>query len=388
MWLSTIFLSGGGWVHEIVIGWLTYTLTRDPLLTAMALGLAALPFLVAAPVGGILADRLDRRKFLVVISAVQGMVTAAFSALVVWEAIETWHIFGFALVMGLSWAISDPTRVALVADIVPRQSLVNAFALGGLAFNVTRLAVPALAGLLIASLGPGPTMLVGAALYLGAAAAIARMDLTRGEEGEPQRERALAQIVEAARYVWREPVVLALILVGALPLLLVVPFVQGLLPVYAPSIFDVGPAGLGLMMSALGVGATAGAFVIASLGNVVRSGRVLLLGLAIAVVAMAAFSFAPSLLIALLILVFLAGALTSYFILAGATLQAIVPDRLRGRVAALWVMMFGIMPLGSLLAGGLARLAGAPSATLISAVVMAALLVALSPKLVRVWRLE
>ena len=388
LWLSTLFLSGGRWVHEIVIGWLTYILTRDPLLTALALGLAALPFLVAAPVGGILADRLDRRKFLVVTSSVQGVMTAAFSALVVWEVIETWHIFAFALAMGFSWAISDPTRVAMLPNIVPRQSLVNAFALNGLAFNLTRLAVPASAGLLIASLGPGPTLLVGAALYLGAAASTARILLTREKRRESQREKALSQIVEAARYVRREPVVLALILLGALPLLLVIPFVQGLLPVYAPAVFDVGPAGLGLMMSALGVGATVGAFIIASLGNVARRGRVLLLGLALAVGAMAAFSFAPSLSIALLILMVLTGALTSYFTLAGATLQAMVPDSLRGRVAALWVMTFGVMPLGSLLAGGLARLAGAPSATLISAFVMAALLVALSPKLVRVWRLE
>lgn len=375
-------------MQELVIGWLTYHLTQDPLLTSLALGLVTLPYLLAAPVGGLLADLLDRRKFLVANLAYQAAITAGFATVVALDLTETWHIFAFIVAVGLSWAISDPTRFAIVANTVPRQNLLNAFALNGLAFNATRLVVPAVAGLLIALLGPGPTLLLASVLYLGAAVATIVMDLPRMDRQETPRRKLLAQLVEAATFVRKEPLVLALILLGGIPLLLILPFVQGLLPVYASKVFEVGPAGLGLMMSALGLGATIGTFILASLGDIAYKGRVLLLGLGLTAAAMMAFSHSPGVAPPLLILAIFAGSLTMYFAIGGAALQAIVPDSLRGRVSSISIMTWGLIPLGSLLSGGLARLLGAPSTTLIAGAAVAVLLAVVSPKLRRVWNLK
>ena len=387
-WFSTLFMSGGLWVFELVIGWLTYDLTRSPLLTSLALGLGALPYLLVAPVGGVLADRFDRRKVLLVNTAYQAVLTAGFSTLVVMGVAATWHIFAFILAIGVSSAVHDPTRFAIVPSLVPRQNLVNALALQGLAFNVTRLAVPAAAGLLIALLGPGRTLFVASALYLSAAAAVQAMALARGDQRDAAQDKPLTKLMEGARYVKTEPLILTLILLGAIPFLVVFPFVHGLLPVYAAEVFEVGPAGLGLLLSSLGLGASVGTVIIASLGDIAHKGRLILLGLVMVVASAVVFSHTPSFMSPMLVLMVMAGSLTMYFTLSGAVLYSVVPDNLWGRVSSLGVMTWGLLPLASALSGGLATLLGAPSATLIGGVFVAVLLAAFAPKLRRVWEFE
>lgn len=387
-WFSTLSMSAGTWVHEFVIGWLTYDLTRSPLLTSLALGLGALPYLLVAPLGGVLADRFDRRKVLVVNSTYQAALTAGFSTLVVTGAVEPWHIFAFILAVGVSWAIHDPTRVAIVPNTVPRQNLVNAFALNGLAFNASRLAVPAVAGLLIALLGPGSTLYLASALFLGGTAAVLRMELKREVHSETTQGNPLRQLVEATRYTLKEPIVLTLTVLTAIPMLVLFPFVHGLLPVYAAEVFEYGPTRLGLMLSALGVGASVGTITIASFGDVPHKGRFLLLGLALVIVSMVVFSRIGHAVSPLPVLMVMAGSLTTYFTLSGAAMHAIIPDELRGRVSAIGVMTWGFLPLGSIVSGGLAARFGAPSATLIAGLFVAVVLAAFAPKLRRVWQIE
>ena len=111
LWVSTLGIGGGFWVQQLIVGWLTYSLTRSPLLTSLALGLEALPFLLGGPIGGILADQWDRRRLLMAVSAYQAAVTAGFSVVVLLDRVETWHIFAFVLAMGSSWAVSSPARL-------------------------------------------------------------------------------------------------------------------------------------------------------------------------------------------------------------------------------------------------------------------------------------
>jgi MFS family permease len=202
-------------LQQVVVGWLTYDVTRSPLLTVLAMGLASLPHLLVAPFGGVLADRWDRAKLLAGAYVYNGIVTAGFSAAVVSGRIEAWHIFVFIMAMGLSQSISHPTRLALVPRIVPREYLLNAFAVSMLTSSVARMAVPAAAGLLIVLLGPGQTLLLGGTLYLAAAVALGTISL-----GQPVQRRAgpgsvVRDLVDGARYVSREPVLLAVIRLGA-----------------------------------------------------------------------------------------------------------------------------------------------------------------------------
>ena len=385
MWASTLLSSGALWIHQLVIGWLTFNLTRSPLLTSFALGASTLPYLVS-PLVGVFIERWDRSKLLSAVSAYQAAVTAGFSVVVILGRIETWHIFAYVLAIGVSWAVYDPTKFAMIPSIVPKQGIVNALALNALAFNAMRLVLPAAAGVLVVVAGVGPTMLIGAVLYAGATVAMLVIDLPRADGTPKPRTRPLAQLVEGARYVRREPVLLALFTLGVLPFLLIIPFVHSLTPVYASEVLNFGPAGLGLMISAIGLGATAGTLVLASLGEIRRKGRVLLIGFGVVIAAMIVFSRSPSLAPPLPVLVLLGGGLTVYFALGGAMLQSIVPDELRGRVASLAVTTIGLVPVGALLSGGIAELLDAPSATLIAGVTVAALLAALSPMVRRVWR--
>ena len=231
-------------------------------------------------------------------------------------------------------------------------------------------------------------MLLASALYLAAAMitlALTQLPSQRRETGGAPRTKALTLFAESARYVKNEPVVLVLILLGGIPFLLVFPFIHGLMPVYASEVFGMGPAGLGLMMSAIGVGAVVGTIILASMGNVRNKGRVLLLALTLQIAAMVLFSRSPTVAPAIPVLMVLAGAMSVYFHVGIAMIQEVVPDNLRGRVSSLSLMAFGVLPLGSLLAGGLAQVLSAPSATLISGTALAVLLVALSPRFMSVW---
>ena len=140
LWLATVFSSAGFWLQQVVVGWLTYEVTESAFWTSLALGLDALPILLVGPLGGVLVDNFDRKRLLAVIYSYQAVVTSVFAAIVLTGNLEAWHIFVFIFVMGLSWVVSDPARMSLIANIVPRENLVNAFALNSMAFSVTRLA--------------------------------------------------------------------------------------------------------------------------------------------------------------------------------------------------------------------------------------------------------
>ena len=145
LWTATLLAGGAGWTHQVVVGWLTFYMTQSALLTSLALGLGALPFLFVGPVAGVLADGWDRRKLLALCFGYQATITAGFAGLLVVGSIETWHMFAFVLATGLSSAVLHPAMMSLLPNTVPRESLLNAFALRSLAFNATRLTVPALA---------------------------------------------------------------------------------------------------------------------------------------------------------------------------------------------------------------------------------------------------
>lgn len=364
LWLATLCSSSAYWLHQVVMGWLTYDLTHSPLLTTLVVSLDALPALVGAPLMGLMGDAWNRKKLLVVSYGYMAAALTALAILVLLDSIQPWHLLLFSLLFGLSWALADPTRMALIPNLVPRGELVNAFALNSLAFNGTRLASPALGGVLIALIGPGWSLLVEVGANV--VACVAALSV----QGVPPPRRALhltslvPELREGLRYAVREPVVLSILLLGVVPALLVYPFVAALMAVYAAEVFHVGSRGLGLLLSALGVGAVTGTVVLASFGSVPRKGR-LMLGAILAVgLASIAFSQSPWLGLSLVILVGLGSALSVFFSASSAVVQSLTPDAFRGRVAGLYMMGWGLSPLGSLLSGLLAQRFGPAWATL------------------------
>ncbi len=388
VWAATFFGSAGFWLQQIVLGWLTYNVTQSAFWTSIAMGLDALPILLAGPIGGLIADAWDRRKLLVYIFAYQTLLTIAFSAVVLLGSVEVWQIFAFIFLMGASWVVIDPVRTAMIPNIVPRHSLINAFALSSMAFSATRMAVPVAGGVLIALVGPGPTLVAMAMFPLAAVSVSLGIKATSVSGMKVRMGTAPSQILEGARYVMSNPVMMGLWLMATVPSLLVMPFVHGLMPVYAAEVFFVGSASLGILLTFIGLGSTLGAILLASLGDVKYKGRLVFFGIALTAIGMAGFSQIPSAGLALPILVVLSMGVMLVYSTSSAIVQSIVPDEYRGRVSGLYVLTWGVTPVGGLMAGALAQNLGAPLATLIASGLVALALAWFALRLQCIWRLR
>ena len=168
MWLATVIFSSGFWLQQVVIGWLAYEVTQSPLLTSVIMCLDALPILLGAPLGGVVTDHFDKRKLLAFIYCYQAILLTLFAIVIATGQIAPWHLFAFVFMMGIAWTIHDPARMSLITSIVPKEKLVNAFALNSLAFSIMRLVMPALGGLLLSSIGTWTLLLLQACLVVSA----------------------------------------------------------------------------------------------------------------------------------------------------------------------------------------------------------------------------
>ena len=386
LWLATAFSSGGFWLQQVIVGWLAYDVTRSAFWTSLALGLDALPILFVGPLGGLLVDKFDKRKLMAGIYAYQAAVTAAFAAVVLTGALQTWHIFAFIFFMGLSWVISDPARMSLIPAIVPRERLVNAFALNAMAFSVTRLAAPAIGGVLIASAGAGYALSVEVALQLGAVASVLPMRVAFSSRAALRPKEVFRDLGAGARYVLNQPVILMLFALTALPAVLVMPSIQGLMPVYAAEVFGVDARGLGLLLSAVGAGSTLGSFALASIGDLRAKGAAIVVSVLTVALATLAFSVNGLFQTAYANLMVLSGATMVFFSVSGAVIQGTVSDEFRGRVSGLYMITWGLYPIGSLASGFLADRLGAPHATQIAGVILIAAFGFGAWKFRRLWR--
>ncbi len=372
LWASTLFFSGAFWMQQVIIGWLTYELTQSALLTSLVMGLDALPILIAGPIGGLLVDRWDKRKLLTGVFVYQSLLALGFGTLVLLGDVNAWHVFGFVFLMGVGWVIADPARMALIPSIVPRHSLVNAFALNSLAFSITRLAIPAMGGALLAVAGAGAALLLQGAIVAAAAAMALGLGAFAGASQSKLNPRAaLSEILEGVRYIRENAVVLGLLLLGFIPAVLVSPFLHGLIPVYAAEVYKVGPATLGLLMSAVGAGFLTGTLALASLGDIRRKGLMIMGCIALICVSMAALALNPTITMAYPLVAIGSMGTMGFFSITSATMQSILPDGIRGRVSGIYIMTFGAMPLGNLTAGVISENMGAPTATLIACGVIA-----------------
>jgi predicted MFS family arabinose efflux permease len=366
----------------VVRSYLAYRITGS----ALALGLinlaVAVPMLLVSPLGGVIADRVEKRRLVMGGQLVLILNEAAVLVLLVTGHLQFWHLMAVVFVMGCTFPFIMPARQAIVVSIVGRQGLANAMALGMGAMNAARVVAPAAAGFLIYLLGVRSTYMVAIAVY-----AIALLAMTRVNRSPPAaREKATtmyADILEGFKYVRDDPPVRVLMLLGVVPIVLAMPF-QALLVVFAVDVWDVGSRGLGLLQAAAGLGGLAGAFYLAWWGEGHSRLRVMmtsLLGFGASL-----FLFAASPIFALgLVMVLVADVFASVFqTLNNTVVQLLIPDHVRGRVLSLMMMSFGLTPLGTVPISAIAEAFGAPVAVGSAAAVMvlvAVLFYVLSPSL-------
>ena len=374
LWLSTAFFSGGFWLQQIVIGWLAYNITQSALITSIVMGLDALPILLGAPLGGVISEKFDKKKLIIGVYIYQAILSSSFGIIVLIGQENIWNLFTFVFLMGISWTINDPCRISLLASIIPKDRLVNAFALNSMAFSIMRLVVPAVGGILIAFVGVGPLFFIQSSLILVASAVLC---FIKTEKNTAKRESFSDSIKTiypdlkfGLKFAIGQPVIVGLTFTTFLMMILIMPFVQGLMPVYAAQVFNSGPERLGLLLSAAGIGSFVATVFIASLKQIERPGKIIFLILGLIVISMISMSQNSNYYIALGIVMLLSGCMMSYFSISSATLQRFLPNDVRSRVTGLYMMVWGFIPIGSLAAGFIANVLGPQIATLTGALIL------------------
>jgi len=373
------------WLHQIVIGWLTFDMTGSAILTSIALGLDSVPTIFMTPIAGIIADRWERRYVIAVAAISMAVITLGLGIAVWLGTIEVWHIFGYALLIGIFYPLMDPAWVALMMSTVPKKSIVNAFVLNKLAGNGSRLVVPTIGGLIIVHFGPGQVLVVGATLYALTSAVVMAVTHYEVKLEENSRGSAFKQFWEGLRYVGREPIMLVLLLMTAVVTMTYLPSVNRLMPVYATDVFSLGPTGLGLLMGVGSVGSTFGMIALISIRGIGRRGRLMVVTILLASVSMVGFSLAKDLAPAMGMLLLINIFATIYWTLSEAVVMEISPSHLRGRVASLVGGSMGLTPLGSVVFGGIADVRGPRTATFAGGLVLAASIGLLFARFRQLW---
>lgn len=360
LWFGLLFSSAGQWIQQVTLGWLVYDLTGSAALLGLVNGLRAVPFLLTGPLAGVLADRVDRRGlmfwtqvFLLVLSFLFGLDTAL-------GYLQVWHVFVFTLFTGIAWSFNQPVRQSLVPEVVPREDLANAIALNSAGFNITRVVGPGLGGTMIALFGVAGNFFVQSAAYLGVALMAYQLKLppVKGRLGEAS---LLKDLNEGIRFVLTHVPLRNQMLMGLIPTVLALPYIS-IMPVFAADVLGVGPEGLGLLMSAPGVGAVVGTLLIASSPRLQSRPAILYVAAVCLGLSLVGLALTRTMVPALLVLVLIGGFQITYMSTNNTLLQLLCPDHMRGRVMSLYMLNQGLMPLGSLFAGTAAQLWGSPVA--------------------------
>jgi len=351
---QTISLSGT-WMQGVAQAWLVLKLTGSGTALGFVIALQFLPLLLVGPLGGVVADRFDKRRVLYVTQAAAGLLALTLGLLVSTDVIRLWMVYLLAAGLGCVHAVDNPTRQSFVLEMVGPADLANAVSLNSVMVNLARVVGPAIAGFLIATVGLGPCFLINAASYLAVVVALAAMRGDQLQRGIPQA-RGRGQLREGFRYVRSTPALLAPLVMMAVIGTLAYEF-QVILPLMAKFTFHGDAGTYGLMTSFMGGGAVVGGLYAASRRP--RSPTQLsLLAMVFGGVLLAA-SAAPTLVLELAALMLVGAVSISFIALGNTSLQLTARPEMRGRVMALWSVAFlGSTPVGGPIVGWVGQHAG------------------------------
>ena len=383
-WFGQIGSLVGAWMQSVALPWLVLQLGGSPLQLGLVMAFMFGPSMFLAPLGGVLADRIDKRRTLIAMNVIAMLQATALFVLALTGVVEIWHVYLLALVAGFVNAVEMPVRQSFVAELVPREDLVNAIALISTSFNLSRVVGPAVAGVTIAVFGVASNFGVNAVSYLSVILGLflIRTDALHRAERPAQFPSIRASLGEGLRYARATPTVLwPLVLLGGVAALAM--NFQTLLPLFTRNALGLDSGGYGALFATMGAGSLVGSLALAFATSQRPMLRLIIGGGA----AFLAFAFALGFVRDPLFAFPLVGAIGLSSMLMvntiNVTIQNSVPDALRGRVMALYVTVFaGTAPVGGLVAGALAQAFGAPVAFSIGAALASGVLAVVA------WRLR
>jgi MFS family permease len=360
-----LFFSGqlislvGTWMQSIAQSWLVYEMTNSSLLLGTVVFAGQSPVFLLAPVGGMVADRWHRR-YIVIATQTMAMILAFLLAiLTLTKRVTVWEVVVLAALMGVVNAFDLPTRQAFLVEMVGREDLMNAIALNSSLFNGARIIGPSIAGVLVAGIGEGWCFFANGASFIAVIVGLLMMRIER-QPAQAELASPLAHMAEGFRFVRDTAPIRALLLLLGLVSVLAMPYTV-LMPIFAARILHGNALTLGVLMGATGIGALAGALVLASRTGVRGLGRWVPIACGSFGASLILFSLSRWYLLSVLLLIPVGFSMMTQMTSTNTLIQAMVPDRLRGRTMAVYSMMFmGMAPAGALLAGALADHIGAP----------------------------
>ena len=346
----------GTWMQATAQAWLVLTLSNSASILGVIVALQALPVLIAGPYAGVIADRIDRRKLMIILQSVMGVLAAVLAALTLTGVVQVWHVAVLALLLGLNNAFENPARQAFIHQIVGDSLIRNAVTLNSVMLNAARAVGPGVAGVVLAVLGAGWCFAVNAVSFVAVVFSLVMMNTATIVREEPVK-RAKGQLREGIRYVASIPTLWIPLVMMALVGTLAYEF-QVSLSAAAKDVFDGGPQAFGFMTSAMGFGAVVGGLIVASRGTTgLRPVTIAAAGFGVTIAITAA---APNLTVAMIALFFVGWLSVTFMATGNATLQLTSEPHMRGRVMSLWSVAFmGTTPIGGPIIGAICEVAGA-----------------------------
>lgn len=367
-WTGSLVSLVGTWMQSTAQSYLVWELTGSALATGLTVLFFSLPSTVLSLLGGVVADRIDRRKLVLTTQSLFMLQSAAMTGLTLAGTIEVWQIYLLALGNGIVMAFDSPGRQSMLPSLVEREDLSNAIALNSTVFNASRVVGPPIAGIVYAAAGPAWCFAVNTVSF---AAILYVLWIIRPRWGGPSVTQATLwrNLAEGVNYARTHPIERTLLLLVSLVGTFAFTYVV-LMPVVASRVLGGGPAENGYLLGAAGVGATLGGLMVATL-RPRRPGKLIVSFGYAAVLCLIAFSLSRHLVLSMVLSVGIGGSVMAFLATCNATIQSHVPDALRGRIMSLYTLaLIGSGPLNSLIAGVLGNVLGAPWTIALSGLVM------------------
>lgn len=356
MWTGTLVSNTGDWMDQVALNWLVVSTTGSPFHLALVNLCRGLPILLFVLIGGAMADRLPRRRLMMLTQAAAMALAVFLAIMVLWAGAPLWAILLVATGRGIFTAFNMPVRHSLISELVPRSDLPNAIALHSMTVNLTKILGPALAGVIIGTLGTGACFALNAASFVVVIGSLQAMRFPP----EPARPLSLSigrSILEGMAYVRADRTVFLLVVIALVPTFFGQPYLS-MLTLFAHNVFQIGPEGLGLLTAFAAGGSVAGALMLASLPKVAASGwwmMAFLIGFGALLIAFAANAF---LLAAPVLLVVIGAFHIAYNAANNTILQMRVPNEVRGRVISILMLNRGLVQLGTAATAAVAGVVG------------------------------
>ncbi|MBZ5620226.1 MAG: MFS transporter [Acidobacteriia bacterium] len=371
MWMGACASAIGTWMQMFAQGWLIWQLSHSARLLALDPILQAIPIFLFSLVGGVLADRFERRHMLIFSQCVQMSCALLLTVLVGLHVVKVWHFLSCSFVAGFAQAFGGPAYSALIPTLVPKEDMPNAIALNSIQFNAAVMVGPALGGWALHTLGDTACFALNTLSFLFPIVSLLMLHIRFLPE--KTGESILGSMKQGIHFIRQQGAMQGLIVLGFCMTALGIPM-RTFLPVFADRVFHQGSGTFAMFLSMSGMGSVVGALAVAGLGNVRHKGRIALAMLMCLGAGMSGFALSRSVPLSCAMLFFSGAAMMGVFAMVSSLVQLVVTNQMRGRVMSVYNLTFrGGMPVGNLIAGSLVPMFTAPTVFVVNGVLLVAL---------------